>query len=149
MVNKKDNRGWVRLVEVFVAILLIAGVLLLITKSNAKEESLSATISEQEIAILRDVQLNYTLRTEILNVNSLPLEWEYFGNEIPNVKNRIVGLIPSTLDCKAKLCLINDTCILNNLANSNIYAEAIVISADLNTYSPRQLKLFCSEEEVD
>lgn len=149
MVNKKDKQGWVRLVEVFVAILLIAGILLLITKNTAQEEPISAKISEQEIAILRDVQLNYTLRTEILNANSLPLEWEYFDSEIPNVKSRILSLIPPTIDCKGKLCLINDTCILGNLAKSNVYAEAIVISADLNTYSPRQLKLFCSEEEVD
>lgn len=150
MVNKKDNRGWVRLIEVFIAIFLISGVLLLIAnKTSSKEEFFSATTSEQEIAILRNIQLNYTLRTEILNVNSLPIEWEDFSDEIPNVKNRIVELIPSTIDCKAKLCLINDTCVLDELAKSNIYAEAVVISADLNTYSPRQLKLFCSEEEVN
>lgn len=146
---KYNKKGWIRLVEVFIAILLLTGVLLIISnRSSSDKNNLQVEISKKEIAILRDIELNNALRTEILSVDSasLPVEWDNFGSELENVKNRIIYLTPKNLECKAKICLINEACIMEGLSGDNIYAESVIISADLDTYSPRELKLFCMKK---
>lgn len=150
MVNKiriKYKHGWIRLIEVFVAILLLTGVLLIVVDRNnpSKESSASLEISKKEISILRDIELNDTLRTEILNAQSLPVEWNNFSSGLPNVKNRIEYLTPPNFKCGAKICWLNRACLIDELFGENIYAKSVVISANLNKYSPRQLKLFCIE----
>ncbi len=144
----KSKRGWIRLIEVFIAILLLAGVLLVVVnRSNSPDkDSLYIEISQKEFAILRDIELNNTLRTEILSITP-PVEWDSFSPELQNVKNRIINLTPSNLECKAKICQINEDCTMSEFSGKNVYAESVLISANLNTYSPRQLKLFCMENE--
>jgi len=146
----KDKRGWIRLIEVFIAILLITGALLIVARRNNTmgDSATYMEISREEIAVLRDIELNNSLRNEILSVNSLPVEWENFSTLLPNVKSRIEYLTPPNLKCQAKICWINRLCTVDELSGENIYAETVVISANLNKYSPRQLKLFCVEEEV-
>lgn len=145
---KKQKKGWIHLVEVFLSILLLAGVLLVTAtqiSSNSNKNNLQTQISEKEIAILRDIELNNNMRTEIVNVNSdsLPLEWNDFGDELQDVMNRIIELTPTNFDCKAKLCLLDQECVLNEEIDGDVYAKSVMISADLDVYSPRELKLFC------
>jgi hypothetical protein len=140
----KNKKGWMRLVEVFVSILLIAGVLIAVNSRNSSNDNtFQKDVSQKEIAILRDIQLNDNLRNDILNVATLPLEWEDFISQIPNVRSRIVELSPKDFDCRAKLCELSDECVMEGLPEGGVYAESAVISATLNSYSPRQLKLFC------
>ncbi|MGY4884824.1 MAG: hypothetical protein ACP5NZ_04575 [Nanobdellota archaeon] len=144
MVNKK---GWIRIVEVFVSIVLLTGVLLIITTGNSSEKSsLQDEITLKEGAILRDIELNNDLRSQILEIpqNNLPLEWEALNSQLPDVTSRINALVPANLECRAKLCELRDNCIIGWTPDGDLYAKAGVISADLDTYSPRQLKLFCT-----
>jgi hypothetical protein len=143
----KDCRGWEKLVEVFIAILLLTGVLfVVVNKLNSSDKNtLSAEMSQKELAILRDIELNNTLRTEVLSATP-PLEWDNFGPELQDVKNRIISLTPSNLECEAKICLINADCTKSTTSEKSVYAKSVIISADLNTYSPRELKLFCVEK---
>ena len=147
---KYNKKGWIRLVEVFIAILLLTGVLLIITnRSSSDKNNLQVEISKKEIAILRDIELNNSFRAEILNINpeNLPIRWDSFNdNELQDVKNRITYLAPKNFECEAKICLINEICIIDNLLGKEVYAEAVIISADLDTYSPKQLKLFCMKK---
>ncbi|MCX6750291.1 MAG: hypothetical protein NTZ83_02440 [Candidatus Pacearchaeota archaeon] len=142
----KNRRGWIRIVEVFVSIVLLTGILMVvITKGSSDKVDLQKEISNKEIAILRDIQLNTSLRTQILNVpsGSLPFEWASFSSELPDVRDRIIQLSPKDFDCRAKICSFDDACIMTGLSGE-IYAESAFFSADLDTYSPRQLKLFCA-----
>jgi hypothetical protein len=143
----KDKGGWIRLVEVFVSIMLLVGVMLIISTNNSSGKSgLQEEITNKEVAMLRDIELNNTMRTEILNIAqaSLPLEWEDIQLQIPEVSNRINSLTPKNLECVAKICILSDVCTVDWNAPGDVYVKAVVISADLNNYSPRQLKLFCS-----
>jgi hypothetical protein len=145
----KSKGGWVKLMEVFIAILLLAGVLFVISdKTPSDKKAFQTQMSEKEIAILTDIELNDTLRTEILSVDSgsLPVEWNTFDSEFPNVKGRILYLTPQNINCEAKICLINDVCAIVDNSGKEIYAESVLISADANTYSPRELKLFCMQK---
>lgn len=139
----KNRKGWIRIIEVFVAILLITGILFVVIRGEySKQTNLASKTSETEIAILRDIELNNNLRSEILGATP-PIEWENFETSMPDTRTRINELIPNYLECEAKLCALEDVCVLDEYTGEDVYAESVVIAADLNTYNPRQLKLFC------
>lgn len=143
---KKSKKGWIEIVEVFVTIFLLTGVLFVVLEnSNPKEKIITPIIYEQEISILREIELNNTLRTEILSA-TLPLQWSKFDTDVPNVKGKITSTTPSNLECIAQICELNDLCTSDDFPHVSVYVKSLVISADLNTYSPRQLKLFCIEK---
>jgi len=123
--------------------------LLIITTGNSSEKSnLQDEITLKEGAILRDIELNNDLRSQILEIpqNNLPLEWEALNSQLPDVTSRINELVPANFECRAKLCELRDNCIISWTPDGDLYAKAVVISADLDTYSPRQLKLFCTSK---
>lgn len=145
----KNKKAWVRVVEVFIAILLLIGIALLIVTQRVdfSEDDFSKEIFEREILILRSIQLNDSLRNLILEV-SLPTDWEDFESSgLGDVRREIVEKTPGAFNCTAKICALDDSCILNKSIDfdSEVYVEVGFFSADIDTYSPRQLKLFCWE----
>lgn len=151
-IKQKNKRAWIRLVEAFIAILLVAGILfLIITQENMKRD-ISAQVYQKEVSILRGIEMNKTLREQVLgiNVSTLPISWEDTGFP-PNVKTKITDEIPSYLDCLAKICEITDVCVLEEELEEeitgDIYAQSVGIFADLTKYDPRQLKIFCWVKE--
>ena len=138
---KMKKTGWIKIVEAFVMVLLITGILLIVlNKGYLLKNDNSQRIYEDEQGILREIQLNDSLREEILNIGTLPVEW---NNLSVNVKNKIISETRSYLNCEAKICEINKICILNINSSENIYAQSAIITATLNNYNPRKLKLFC------
>lgn len=145
----KNKKGWMRLVEAFVAIVLLTSVLLVITSANSSPRlNFQEEIYQMQGAVLRDIQLNESLRAEILNVqiDAMPLEWEDFESEAPKVRERIIFLSPKDLECSAQICIINEPCVLSDADDKEVYAKSVVISANATRYSPRQLKMFCIRE---
>jgi len=146
---KKNKRGWIRIVEAFVSILLISGVLLsVIDKGYFQNEDMSVKVYKAETAILKEIQLDEELRKEIINIDSnrLPISWDspYFPI---NVSDRINERVPNYLECEAKICNITNDCDLGKILDKDVYAKATIISANLEKYNPSQLKLFCWTKE--
>jgi len=143
MVNKmKNKRGWIRIVEALVAILLIAGFLVLILDSQTGEEKdISQRIYSSESAILREIQLNNTFRTYILGVGNTVVEFENFD---PLLQSHINKRIPEYLSCKSKICdFATDSICDITSSEKNIYVKSIMIAGNFDTYSPKLIKLFC------
>ncbi|MBR9702319.1 hypothetical protein GOV13_05360 [Candidatus Pacearchaeota archaeon] len=143
--SPKNKRGWIKIIEAFTAILLIMGVVLLVlNKGDIGEKDFSEEIQEKEVSILREIELSNALRDEILTVDSLPVEWGVFNSSgLNDTKIKIIEETPSNLNCEAKLCEMNDDCLLSAASEENVYVQSVVIFANTETYSPRQLKLFC------
>lgn len=148
MKNKKDfrlfneKRGWIRVVEAFVAILLIAGMVLsLLGGGYIKKEDKSLQIYGVENGILRDIQNNDTSRIEVLNENlTMPAEW---SNVPVSIRERVQLDPPNYLICTAKICDIGDSCLLSGTRQEDIYVRSALFSG-LTT--SRQLKIFCWEK---
>jgi len=146
--NKKNRRGWVRIIEASVAILLITSVLLIVfNRENIKEKNISSKIYEKEISILREIQLNKSLRAEILNLNAgdLPVNWSDAHFPL-GVKNKIKNRTLDYLSCEANVCKINGECKLVNSVEKDTYVQSVLITVSPTQESeffPRQLKLFC------
>ncbi len=148
--QKKNRKGWLKIVEAFVAILLVATVALIVISRNAGSRDISGRVYEAEISILREIQLNNTMRTLVLGVQILSsgIGVESDNANFPSmVKNKINERTPSYLACKGKICTPEDSCFLADTSGieKEIYAQSVIITvaSGSTTYVPKQLKLFC------
>jgi hypothetical protein len=142
--KKKNNRGWIEIVEAFVAVLLIAGVVLIVlNKGYLQKTDISEQVYDAQLSILREVETNDTMRTEILSASlPLPIGWE--DPRFPaDIKSRIIVRTPNYLECSGKICSMNETCSLAETKDKDIYSQAVVISSTLQSLGYRQLNLFC------
>lgn len=143
---KRDKRAWVKIVEAFIAILLIVGVVLVIlNKGYIGKEDISSNVYDTEISILREIQRNDTMREEILNTSEelLPVEWE--DTTFPeSIRNRIIERTPDYLECIGKICEIDDACSLTEKKDKEVYAQSVAISPTVGGEEVyRKLNLFC------
>lgn len=129
--------------EASIAILLIIGiVLIIINQQYSSKEDISTNIYRAEVSILREIQLNDSLREDILTVGELPIYWGDV-NFPPDVRKNIQERKPEYLDCVASICEVNDVCYLDQYPEKDTYAQSVIITSNLETYDPKQLKIFC------
>jgi len=127
----KNNKGWLRIVEAFIAILIVGGVLIyMATKEPAKSNTDS--IHEFQRAMLEEISLNETLRGEILSNDARGTE-SFVGNNTPLYLNFSI-----------RICEVSDACGIGYIGKA-VYADEILISSNLTKYSPKKLKLFLWE----
>ncbi len=148
----KGKKGWIRIVEASVAILFLAGVMLLVLNQGRIEIGegvFEAEVHEKQISILRGVQLNESLRSDIIEADvSSDVIWE--DASFPQSVKTYIENNKGGLNCKANICSISSECTLRNPEETNIYSESAFISVTTTQspspgYNPRKLKLFCWE----
>jgi hypothetical protein len=128
---KQDKRGLVRIIESFVAVMIVFTALLIIL---ARQPAFSPT-PEEEIGkvqqhILDQVSQDPNLRNEVLAGNA------------GSVENILKNLIPSGFVHAVKICNLEQICNLDTLPPQDVYVEESIISANLTIYEPKVLKLF-------
>lgn len=139
----KNKRGWLKVAEAFAAVLIIATIVLIVlSKSEVQNQDISPIIRDAEISILREIQLNSTLRAEVL-ATSGEVEWTSFSSAVPLTKAKISSRIPSSLNCSAKICDSSSPCSITENVEEDVYVESTMITSTLNKFNPRVLKLFC------
>ncbi|MEM4325787.1 MAG: hypothetical protein QXU40_00605 [Candidatus Pacearchaeota archaeon] len=138
MVAKK--KGWVRIVEAFISVLIVSWVVLFILNNQdfrIFKESQEIRIIEEDM--LRNIQLNYSLRNYILSTEE-EVDWNNFPN---NLREVITRKIPAGFECSGKICDINSECNLNILEKRNIYTQTAIITSNITYYHPKIIKIFC------
>ena len=144
MVMIRNKRGWIKIVEAFIAVLLIAGVLLfVINKGYIGKKDISEQVYKVQLSVLREIELNSDFRYQILE------EGEKLGQGTPIVPEEVVNTIedriPDYLTCESKICELDQMCPPTEEVpiEKDIYAQSVAISAEGTKYGPVQLKLFC------
>jgi len=140
----KNKRGWVKIMEAFVSILFIILVISSIFyKQNIKEQDLSSQIKEKEFEILHLIETNESLRKEILNISSIPLEIN--ETDFPeNTKNYFNNQTPNALECSLKICYSLEICELDSVpTKKDIYIQSVLITSTKEIYHPLKLNSFC------
>lgn len=136
-----NKKAWIKIVEAFTAIMLVAGVLLIvINQGYVKEQDISSQVYDVEVAILREIQLDENIRTEILSTSD---SIEITETTSPLTWNKIEERMPDYLECRAKICEIGNNCEILELPDQDIYVQTVAITAILEVYDPKQLKLAC------
>jgi hypothetical protein len=141
----KNKRAWIEIVEAFVSVLLIVGVvLILLNKGYLERTDISERVYEAQLSILREIQTNETLRTQISSA-PLPLPIIWTDTRFPNdLKNKITERTPNYLDCVGKICNMSLICTLDEEQNKDIYSQSVAISSTLGGGEIyRKLNLFC------
>ena len=145
MISKKNKKGWIRIAEAFIAVLLVIGAAIIVVGGGIQIEGISEKVYDIEISILREIQLNNTLRSEILETSGT-IEWDDFSLQAPKTKDKIIAKTPGWLECEGKICPPESMCLLGEESEKNVYVQSVLITSTLITFDPKQLKLFCWEK---
>jgi len=140
-----NKRGWIRIVEAFVAVLLITGVVLIILNKGYVGKDISEKVYESERAILREIEINDGYRQKILTASNGQGDFSVDGGILSLINQRK----PDYLYCDARICYVDSACGFDypdEAEGKSIYAQSVVITATGNIYDPRQLKVFCWEK---
>jgi len=146
----KNEKGWIRVIEAFLAAMIILTVLILvINQQGAKQQSSSsAIVYNAEISILRNLEMNSSIRSEILNIrdSELPINTdnESFPAGVKNAIDASVSEFYPFLSCDAQVCDPGSGCNYWKKASGELYSQDVLITANLTDYNPRKLELSCS-----
>jgi len=128
-----NKNGWIKIVEAFIAIILIAAVMLTIyTRQPAR--SMNEEIIKIEDSVLNEISQNEVLRQDVLDNNEA------------SISLFIQSKIPANLNFTAKICEVNDICGLD-VYKKEVYAREKIISSTLTEYSPKKVRLFMWEKD--
>ena len=138
----KDKKGWIKVIEAFIAIALFTGMLFLLLQGDPLRQEKKDFIELKQREILSAIQINDTLRNDILNFSDFELDSN--DTEFPeSLRNFIDENMYSNIKCYLKICLIDSSCEIMSDASLEVYAKDILITSTLTTYTPRRLKMFC------
>jgi hypothetical protein len=131
MVNKK---GYLRIVEAFIAIMLIAGVMGFIFVQQNKSNNQSDEIHHIERIILEKISNDNELRQAVLD------------DDINKLNETIGVFIPTDYTYTFRICEIKDICGLERAndyyTKNEIASEEVSISSTLETYNPKKIRIF-------
>ena len=132
-----NKKGWIKIVEAFIAVLLVAGVLLVvINRGYVGRTDISEQVYQAELAVLREIELDSKLRKQILEAD--------IDGEVPaNVVNKINERMPDYLTCESKICELKVICEMDRYIDKDVYAQSVAIATEGDNPNFRQLKLFC------
>jgi hypothetical protein len=140
----KNKKGFLRILEAFIAVLLIAGVLLfVINRGNNNKDSLEESIFEIEKSILKEISQNDPLRRAILEYNGTQ-------NTFYDLKVFAINKIDTQrFAIEFNICPLDQVCGLPQgiqYPNADVYSQSVPIASDLQGYNPKVVKIFVWEK---
>ncbi|RMD45292.1 hypothetical protein D6829_02750 [Candidatus Pacearchaeota archaeon] len=131
------KRGWLRIMEATIAIMIITGVLLIahINKPNQPNKA-TEFILQTERKILKDIRTNSTLRKYSLDKNEKKLK-DYAEKIMPGSTAVEVRICEADRPCKPK----NKAFIIGS-REREVIAEETLISSNLTLFAPKKVKIF-------
>lgn len=133
----KNKKGWFSVVEAFLSILLLAGILVIILNSDSISEEKENFIYTEQEKILKIIQIDDNLRSDIL-AETLSAA----------INSTINDNLPGHLECKGVICdFTTNSCSEISLPDDKeIFVRSVLISTDGTTYSQKEFRLFCWEK---
>jgi len=133
----RGKKAWLRILEAFIAILLVSGVLIVVY-SRVIQKPGKEDIYNLETSILEEIAENSSLRDEVLK--EMP--------EISKINDFVQKRIPPGFSFRVKICDVEVICQLDDYLGEEgkeIYSDERMISSVLERYQPKILKIFMWE----
>jgi hypothetical protein len=140
----RNKRGWLRILEATIAIMMVTGVLLVMYSRQAERVDISDYVYSFQRQVLMDITSRQDLRAKALSNSIADLRDlnEFADGKIPDIFNQSIRICDLGLVCK----LDDETSIRLFRASKEVFVEEVVISADFDDYAPKKVKLFLWEE---
>lgn len=140
----KNKKGWIKIAEAFLAILLLTTILLIIITGQDVKEEKGKIMSQTQGDFLKSIQIDETCRRDIVDL----------GGNFP--MNSSEQGFPSCLrlklqeefgeDCIMVICRGNmPSCEIGDEQKKETYVKSILINSYKNEYRPKLVKLVCYE----
>ncbi len=133
MINKKfDKKAWIRILEAFLAILIIMGAVLVIINKESVKSDISDEVYQKQRQILDVISKNDSLREKIII------------GENKEVNDTIYVMLPKNWNFSTRICELNKICNADTPSDyeRDIYTTEIIITSNLTQYSPKKLSFF-------
>lgn len=148
--RKMNKKAWLRIVEAFIAALIILSTVLIIISNQSPKSEIGEDIYEKQTKILDILRKNNIIRPEILGavieVGDPPIHTPVEirpGDQDYEIDNFISDMIPVNWDFLVMICAINEICNSENTPNDKeVHATEVLVTSDLSIYSPRKLRFF-------
>jgi membrane protein YdbS with pleckstrin-like domain len=137
----KNKKGWIKVVEAVIAIVALIGILTIIIQAQRLNVQRTTIYEEKSLEILKGVQMNESLRNEVILENTLPINSTDI-NFPPLLNNYLNEVNLQTANCTLMICSVNDSCIVDS-SQKEIYTKDVIITATKDNYNPKKLKIFC------
>ena len=140
--NKKTNKkGWIKIVEAFLAIVVLLGFLFIIlAQYNFSDEGV-VTLKENNDVLLEGIQSNSSLRNSVFSIET-PAHSDD-GGFPEDLKEYLEEETLAGSSCLLYICGIEDSCPIREEVSNDVYSSEVFIFSGTNVYSPRKLKIFC------
>jgi hypothetical protein len=136
---KNENRAWLRIIEAFLAVLIVMSAVVIILVNKESKSYLDERVYEKQEYILDLIEKNETMRIEIIDTGINDPEGQtnnYFNGSIR-------ALLPGSLEYNTRICGLGDICIPSHVPTSGkdvFYSEKIITSS-INNYAPKKVVL--------
>lgn len=137
----KNKKGWLRIMEAVVAIMILSGVILVVYSKQAERIDVGSAVYDIQKQLLVDVSLNDSLRNYVLNKDESSLQ-KYMDSKIPSYLDSKVKICELTEDITP--CKLDEASFLT-IKDKSIFAEETIIAANFSSYSPKKVVLFVWE----
>jgi len=143
----ENKRGWITILEVTIAVMLVSGVLIVVYVRQGTDESpVQDYIFSLQRQVLLDISARSDLRTFVLKKNETVLN-VFVGSKIPSAYR--YSLKVCSLGGDIDYCKLNTTEVIET-REKELFAEEIIISSDLGNgtspiYEPMKVRLFIWE----
>ena len=127
----QNKRGWIKIVEAFLALMIIT-IVLLSAYSVTKQENTSS-VYRIEDSVLDSIVQDSVMREAVLH------------SDVAAVNGTVAGKLSSVFGFEVLICNPEDICNLPAY-KKDVYARERIVSSTLDEYSPKKLKLFVWEK---
>ena len=140
----KNKKGFLRILEAFIAIMLIAGVLAFIYMNNVQKPNKNEVAETLVKVILEDIQSNPDLRTAVLaNPSNGDSNWNTINNEIKS----LVDKSDVKYNYAFKICPLDAICTPDGIPKGKeVVSGEISISATLQIQDYKKIAVSLWEE---
>tara|TARA_B100001971_G_C18048932_1_gene461742 strand:- start:84 stop:488 length:405 start_codon:yes stop_codon:yes gene_type:complete len=129
--NNKERKAWLRIVEAFLAILIIIGAVLVILSRQEQGAEIDDSVYEKQRQILEIISKNNSLRTEVVSGDNT------------KINESISKLISPSWNFATNICELDNICSKpGDYQDTEVFATEIIITSNLTNYSPKKLRFF-------
>lgn len=137
IMHGRNKRGWIRVMEAFIAIIIIFGVLLLLFSRNRAVGNTGEEITKLQINILDSLSRDNVVRNQVLSNDSREVNRKV-GLLIPNWLNYTVSICEPDLACSINISYISQ----ETLRDREVYSAETLILSNETYFNDKKLKLF-------